>query len=112
VPPGNNRSDEDVDPEQLGIPRNPYGRLLATIMLGRRGTPIPKGRTGSPKGKQLNAEERKDLAAFVRPLQHNGLRSDVFPSTPADWPTRSLLFADPLEELTLRHGLSTFVSSR
>jgi mono/diheme cytochrome c family protein len=61
--------------EFLGASTNGY--LLATVTLGRRGTPMPSWGTGSPKHRLLNAGERKDLVAFVRSWQYIVIRSDA-----------------------------------
>jgi mono/diheme cytochrome c family protein len=61
--------------EFLGAATNGY--LLATLTLGRRGTPMPSWGTGSPEHRRLTAEERKDLVAFVRSWQTILIRSDA-----------------------------------
>jgi mono/diheme cytochrome c family protein len=61
--------------EFLGAATNGY--LLATLTLGRRGTPMPSWGTGSPQHRQLTPGERKDLAAFVRSWQTIVIRSDA-----------------------------------
>ncbi len=61
--------------EFLGAATNGY--LLATITLGRRGTPMPSWGTGSPQHRRLTAGERKDLAAFIRSWQTVVIRSDA-----------------------------------
>jgi mono/diheme cytochrome c family protein len=53
------------------------GYLLATISLGRRGTPMPSWGTGSPQHRQLNAEVRNDLVAFIRSWQTIIIRSQA-----------------------------------
>ena len=59
--------------EFLGAATNGY--LLATITLGRRGTPMPSWGTGSRQHRKLAAGERKDLAAFIRSWQTMVIRS-------------------------------------
>jgi mono/diheme cytochrome c family protein len=61
--------------EFLGAATNGY--LLATITLGRRGTPMPSWGTGSPQHRRLSAGERKELAAFIRSWQTVVIRSDA-----------------------------------
>jgi mono/diheme cytochrome c family protein len=61
--------------EFLGAATNGY--LLATITLGRRGTPMPSWGTGSPQHRRLTAGERKELAAFIRSWQTVVIRSDA-----------------------------------
>jgi len=61
--------------EFLGAATNGY--LLATITLGRRGTPMPSWGTGSTQHRRLSAGERKDLAAFIRSWQTVVIRSDA-----------------------------------
>jgi len=67
--------------EFLGASTNGY--LLATITLGRRGTPMPPWGEGSTKHRQLNASERKDLVAFVRSWQYSVIRSDALRQLPS-----------------------------
>jgi mono/diheme cytochrome c family protein len=67
--------------EFLGASTNGY--LLGTITLGRRGTPMPTWGEGSPKHRQLNAGERKDLVAFVRSWQYSMIRSDALRQSPS-----------------------------
>jgi mono/diheme cytochrome c family protein len=61
--------------EFLGAATNGY--LLATLTLGRRGTPMPSWGTGSAQHRQLTPGERKDLVAFVRSWQTIVIRSDA-----------------------------------
>jgi mono/diheme cytochrome c family protein len=61
--------------ELLGAATNGY--LLATVTLGRRGTPMPSWGTGSPQHRQLTPGERKDLVAFIRSWQTIVIRSDA-----------------------------------
>ncbi len=61
--------------EFLGAATNGY--LLATITLGRHGTPMPSWGIGSPEHRRLGAAERKDLAAFIRSWQSVVIRSDA-----------------------------------
>jgi len=61
--------------EFLGAATNGY--LLATITLGRRGTPMPSWGTGSPRHRRLTASERKELVAFIRSWQTVVIRSDA-----------------------------------
>ena len=61
--------------EFLGAATNGY--LLATITLGRRGTPMPSWGTGSQKHRRLTAIERKELVAFIRSWQTVVIRSDA-----------------------------------
>lgn len=61
--------------EFLGAATNGY--ILASITLGRRGTPMPSWGTGSPKHRQLNAAERRDIVAFIRSWQTGVIRSEV-----------------------------------
>jgi mono/diheme cytochrome c family protein len=61
--------------EFLGAATNGY--LLATITLGRRGTPMPSWGTGSQQHRRLTAVERKDLVAFIRSWQSVVIRSDA-----------------------------------
>jgi len=61
--------------EFLGAATNGY--LLATLTLGRRGTPMPSWGMGSPQHRQLTPGERKDLVAFVRTWQTSVIRSDA-----------------------------------
>ena len=61
--------------ELLGAATNGY--LLATLTLGRRGTPMPSWGTGSPQHRRLTPGERKDLVAFVRSWQTTIIRSDA-----------------------------------
>jgi cytochrome c oxidase cbb3-type subunit 3 len=61
--------------EFLGAATNGY--LLATISLGRRGTPMPSWGTGSPQHRLLSAGERNDLVAFVRSWQTIVIRSEA-----------------------------------
>jgi mono/diheme cytochrome c family protein len=59
--------------EFLGAATNGY--LLATVTLGRRGTPMPSWGTGSQQYRRLTAAERKDLVAFLRSWQTALIRS-------------------------------------
>jgi len=61
--------------EFLGAATNGY--LLATITLGRRGTPMPSWGTGSPQHRRLTAGERKEIVAFIRSWQTVVIRSDA-----------------------------------
>jgi mono/diheme cytochrome c family protein len=61
--------------EFLGAATNGY--LLATLTLGRRGTPMPPWGTGTPDHRRLTPVERKDLVAFVRSWQTIVIRSDA-----------------------------------
>jgi len=61
--------------EFLGAATNGY--LLATITLGRRGTPMPSWGTGSQEHRRLAAAERKDIVAFIRSWQTVLIRSDA-----------------------------------
>ena len=61
--------------EFLGAATNGY--LLATITLGRRGTPMPSWGTGSQQHRRLTAVERKELVAFIRSWQTVVIRSDA-----------------------------------
>jgi mono/diheme cytochrome c family protein len=67
--------------EFLGAATNGY--LLATITLGRRGTPMPSWGTGSPERRRLTAGERKDLGAFIRLWQTVVIRSDALRRPPS-----------------------------
>ena len=53
------------------------GYLLATITLGRRGTPMPSWGTGSQQHRRLTASERNNLVAFVRSWQSSVTRSNA-----------------------------------
>jgi mono/diheme cytochrome c family protein len=61
--------------ELLGAATNGY--LLATVTLGRRGTPMPSWGTGSQQYRRLTAGERKDIVAFIRSWQTVAIRSDA-----------------------------------
>jgi mono/diheme cytochrome c family protein len=61
--------------EFLGAATNGY--LLATITLGRRGTPMPSWGAGSRQHRRLTADERKDLVAFIRSWQSGVIRSEA-----------------------------------
>jgi mono/diheme cytochrome c family protein len=61
--------------EFLGAATNGY--LLATITLGRRGTPMPAWGTGSLQHRRLTAGERNALVAFLRSWQTIVIRSEA-----------------------------------
>jgi cbb3-type cytochrome c oxidase subunit III len=61
--------------EFLGAATNGY--LLATITLGRRGTPMPSWGAGSQQHRRLTAVERRDLIAFIRSWQSSVIRSEA-----------------------------------
>ena len=61
--------------EFLGAATNGY--LLATITLGRRGTPMPSWGIGSQQHRRITAVERKELVAFIRSWQTVVIRSDA-----------------------------------
>jgi len=61
--------------EFLGAATNGY--LLATITLGRGGTPMPPWGRGSQEHRRLTGAERKDIVAYIRSWQSVLIRSEA-----------------------------------